>query len=234
MRVAVIPARGGSKRIPRKNIRAFCGKPMIAWSIEAAQASGCFDHIVVSTEDPEIAEIAQASGATVPFSRPLNLADDHTATVPVIAHATLECDAIFGPVDQLCCLYATAPFVKAQDLRDGLKVLGETGADYVFAAAHYPAPIQRALRQTDTGFAQMITPDYDQTRSQDLEPAFHDAGQFYWGTSQAWRDKRSILGGSRTAMHVLPPARVQDIDTPDDWDRAEAMFSALNLDVKQT
>lgn len=229
MRIAVIPARGGSKRIPRKNIRPFCGKPMIAYSIEAARASGCFDHIIVSTEDSEIAAVAQEFGASIPFKRPSDLADDHTATVPVIAHATAQCDALFGPVDQLCCLYATAPFVQPDDLRQALATLDSTDADYVFAAAAFPAPIQRAMRKTTGGFAQMITPEFDQTRSQDLEPAFHDAGQFYWGKAQAWRDNRAVLGGARTAMFAMPSARVQDIDTPEDWDRAEAMFRALGL-----
>ncbi|MEP3635858.1 MAG: pseudaminic acid cytidylyltransferase [Paracoccaceae bacterium] len=229
MRLAVIPARGGSKRIPRKNIRPFCGKPMIAWSIEAAKESGCFDHIVVSTEDVEIAEIARAYGAELPFSRPVNLADDHTATVPVIAHAASECAAIYGLAETVCCLYATAPFVQAEDLQNGLTTLERTGADYVFSAAHFTSPIQRAMRESNGGFARMITPEFDQTRSQDLEAAYHDAGQFYWGSTQAWQEGRPILGGPRTAMYVLPSVRVQDIDTPDDWARAEAMFRALGM-----
>lgn len=229
MRLAVIPARGGSKRIPRKNILPFCGKPMIEWSIRVALDSALFEHVIVSTEDAEIAEIARACGAEVPFTRPAELADDFTGTVPVIAHAIDACDELFGPPTQVCCLYATAPFVTAGDLRTGLALLEATGADYAFSAARFAYPIQRAFRQTSGGLAQMIAPENDQARSQDLEPAFHDAGQFYWGTAEAWRDGRSILQGGRSAMSVLPAERVQDIDTPEDWTRAEAMFRVLNL-----
>lgn len=229
MRLAVIPARGGSKRIPRKNIRPFCGKPMIEWSIKAALDSAVFDHVIVSTEDAQIAEVARACGADLPFMRPAALADDFTGTVPVITQAVDACDALFGPATQVCCLYATAPFVTAEDLRTGLDLLDQTGADYVFSAAHFAYPIQRALRLGGDGFAHMMAPEYDQTRSQDLEPAYHDAGQFYWGTAQAWRDGLSILHGGRAVMSVLPAERVQDIDTPDDWTKAEAMFRALDM-----
>lgn len=229
MRLAVIPARGGSKRIPRKNIRPFCGKPMIAWSIEVALQCGLFDHVIVSTDDEEIAETSRRYGAQVPFMRPAALSDDYTATVPVIAHALAACEVKYGPVEQACCLYATAPFVVAQDLLDGLALLEKSGADYAFSAAHFSYPIQRALRVGEDGLIEMFAPEHDQTRSQDLEPAFHDAGQFYWGTAQAWLDQRSILKGSRAVMSVIPAARVQDIDNPEDWTRAEAMFRALNL-----
>lgn len=229
MRIAVIPARGGSKRIPRKNIRPFCGKPMIVWSIEAALQTGLFDHVIVSTEDEEIASVARDHGAEVPFMRPVALADDYTGTVPVIAHAVAASQSHYGPVSQACCLYATAPFTTPQDLQDGLALLEKSGADYAFSAAHFAYPIQRALRVATDGFAQMISPEQDQVRSQDLEPTFHDAGQFYWGTAKAWLDERSILQGGKATMSVLPAARVQDIDTPDDWIRAEAMFRALGL-----
>ena len=179
MKLAIIPARGGSKRIPRKNIRIFCGKPMIAWSIEAAQASGCFDHIIVSTDDDEIAEVARASGAEVPFIRPPELSDDHIGTTPVIAHAIDWINRNAGIADFACCLYATAPFVQAGDLRRGFDVLQQSGADYAFSVTSYAFPIQRAIRITSDHRVEMFNREHFNTRSQDLEEAFHDAGQFY-------------------------------------------------------
>ncbi|NMM06002.1 pseudaminic acid cytidylyltransferase [Polaromonas sp.] len=226
MRLAVIPARGGSKRIPRKNIKPFCGKPMIAWSIEAALQSGCFDEIVVSTDDAEIAEVARQCGAQVPFTRPTELSDDHTGTTAVIAHA-IDWFAMQGQTPkQVCCLYATAPFVGADDLRRGLVVLGETGSDYAFSVTSYAFPIQRAIRITPAGRVGMFNPEHFNTRSQDLEGAYHDAGQFYWGRADAWLQGRMIFS-SAAAPVMLPRHRVQDIDTPEDWARAEWMFKAL-------
>ncbi|MEM7471499.1 MAG: pseudaminic acid cytidylyltransferase [Pseudomonadota bacterium] len=230
MRVAVLPARGGSKRIKRKNIRSFCGAPMISWPIRTALKSNCFEHVVVSTDDPEIAKIARQFGAKTPFTRPAELSDDHTGTVPVITHALAECEKLFGPVDDLCCLYATAAFVLAEDLQIGLRILLGAKAEYTFSGAAFPAPIQRALHLDETGFARMVSPEFDQVRSQDLPMRYHDAGQFYWGEANSWRESRDILGGERSAMVVIPGSRVVDIDTPDDWDRAEAMFRALGLD----
>lgn len=229
MRVAVIPARGGSKRIPRKNIRPFCGKPMIAWSIEAACASGCFDRVVVSTDDDEIAAVGEQYGAEVPFRRPEALADDHTGTVPVVAHAieSLRGDGVRP--DAVCCLYATAPFVRAEDLRKGLDALEEGGADYAFSVTSYAFPIQRALRITDSGRVAMFQPEYAATRSQDLEEAWHDAGQFYWGRSEAWLADKTIMTADAVPV-VLPRERVQDIDTPEDWRRAEWLFKAMRAE----
>jgi N-acylneuraminate cytidylyltransferase len=226
MNVAIIPARGGSKRVPRKNIRAFCGKPMLAWSVEAALASGCFDRIVVSTDDDEIADVALAHGIEVPFRRPAELADDHAGTVAVIAHAVRWLQASGTAVEFACCLYATAPFVTAQDLRDGLAALQATDADYAFPVTHFDYPPQRALRLDGHGRARLLQPELAAARSQDLEPAWHDAGQFYWGRAAAWLAGTSVFAG--TAM-ALPRERhrVQDIDTEDDWRRAEAMFRAL-------
>jgi len=181
MYLAVIPARGGSKRIPRKNIKLFYGRPMIAWSIEAAQKSGCFDNIIVSTDDDEIAEIARAYGATVPFKRPRELADDHTGTTPVIAHAADWHRTQGMALSAVCCIYATAPFVQAGDIRKGLQMLQAERCDYVFSVTSYPFPIQRSIRITAAGRVEMFYPDQFKTRSQDLEEAYHDAGQFYWG-----------------------------------------------------
>lgn len=226
MRLAVIPARGGSKRIPRKNIKPFGGLPMIAWSIRAATQSKCFDRIIVSTDDAEIAQVAQVHGAEVPFTRPPELSDDHTGTIPVIAHAIQWLSAQGTTATQVCCIYATAPFVHASDLQRGLHTLLNTGADYAFSVTSYAFPIQRAIRITPEKRIEMFQPEHVATRSQDLEEAWHDAGQFYWGRSQAWLEHKPLF--SLAAAPVpLPRHRVQDIDTPEDWERAEWMFKAL-------
>ena len=226
MKICLIPARGGSKRIPRKNIREFRGKPMIAWSISAAQESSCFDQIIVSTDDEEIAEVARAFGAEVPFLRPSHLADDQATTQDVIGHA-LEWFQRRGQVcEALCCLYATAPFVQPTDLQSADKNLSEAEAGtVVFAATSFPFPIQRAIRIDAEGYSSMFQPDQFATRSQDLEEAFHDAGQFYWATPQTWSTVVNLFEGARPI--ILPRWRVQDIDTEEDWFRAELMHQLL-------
>lgn len=228
MNICVIPARGGSKRIPRKNIRAFYGKPMITWPIQAAIDSGCFDRIVVSTDDDEIAEVAERAGVEVPFLRSVELADDHTPTVPVI------CDAItrLGVPDRtnVCCLYATSPFVTPSDLSAGLARLKDTGAPFVLSVTTYAFPIQRALRRDTLGCVKMFNPALMQTRSQDLEEAWHDAGQFYWGRAASWKSSRGVFEQSSYGL-ALPRHRVQDIDTEEDWQRAELTMRVLHMDV---
>ncbi len=226
MNLCVIPARGGSKRVPRKNIREFCGKPMIAWSIEAASASGCFDQIIVSTDDAEIGDVARQWGADVPFTRPAGLADDLTGTMPVVAHAVQWCQDHAHVFTAVCCLYATAPFVRPADIKKGLDLLEQCATDrFVFTATAYASPIQRALRiDLASGEAHMWQPEHFSMRSQDLEPAFHDAGQFYWGRSNAWLHLESPFEGSKPLL--LPRWRVQDIDTEDDWIQAELMKRA--------
>lgn len=228
-RVAIIPARGGSKRIPRKNIKEFCGKPMIAWSIEAAKASGCFDKIVVSTDDEEIACVAAEHGASVPFMRPPTLSDDFAGTLPVIHHAVEWLNEFDAPFEYVCCIYATAPFVSAKDLQHGLQLIKETGGSYAFSVTSYAYPIQRAIRITDGGRVAMFNPEHFHTRSQDLEEAWHDAGQFYWGTAAAWCEQRPIFGAESVPVK-LPRHRVQDIDTLEDWVRAEWLFRAMRAD----
>ncbi len=231
MRVAVIPARGGSKRIPRKNIKAFCGKPMIAWSIEAALASECFDAVVVSTDDAEIAEVAKSYGASVPFVRPPELADDHTGTIPVIAHAVQWFIDSGQRPDHVCCIYATAPFLTAEAIKAGLQILESRESDYVFSVTSYAFPIQRAVRLSQDEKIEMFQPEHFSTRSQDLEEAYHDAGQFYWGMTDAWLEKRMIFG-KNSSIVLLPRHRVQDIDNFEDWARAEWMFKAMQNQVK--
>jgi N-acylneuraminate cytidylyltransferase len=225
MRLAVIPARGGSKRIPRKNIKAFGGLPMIAWSIRAAIDSQCFDRIIVSTDDDEMAAFAQQHGAEVPFVRPAHLSDDHTGTIPVIAHAIDWQNQHGQAASEVCCLYATAPFVQAADLQRGLQVLQSTGADYAFSVTSYAFPIQRAIRITADQRVDMFQPEHFNTRSQDLPEAWHDAGQFYWGQAHAWLSGQPLFSQG-SAPVPLPRHRVQDIDTPEDWERAEWMFNS--------
>lgn len=226
MRVAVIPARGGSKRIPRKNIRDFGGKPMMAWSIEAALESGCVDKVVVSTDDLEIAEVARHWGAEVPFMRPAHLADDHAGTTAVVQHALQSLTARGQAISEACCLYATAPFVLASDLQRGLDLLIQSQASYAFSMTTYAFPIQRALKLTPRGRVAMFDTEHADTRSQDLEEAYHDAGQFYWGTRDAWLAARAIYADHSVPV-MLPRYRVQDIDTPEDWERALWMLEAM-------
>lgn len=228
MQLAVIPARGGSKRIPRKNIKTFHGQPMLAWSIQAAIDSGCFDEVWVSTDDEEIAAVAQAYGAKVPFLRPAHLSDDFATTADVMSHAVEE----FGKLnhalpDYICCLYATAPFVTKADLVQGLeKIKNNSNLNYVFSATTYPFPIQRAIKLNADDTVEMFSPQYFNSRSQDLEEAWHDAGQFYWGTAEAWLNKAMIFS-TQSRVVELPRFRVQDIDTQEDWDRAEWLFKAI-------
>jgi N-acylneuraminate cytidylyltransferase len=228
MRIAIIPARGGSKRIPHKNIREFCGKPMLAWSILTAKVSGLFDHIVVSTDSEEIAACARDYGAEVPFFRPAELADDFTTTRKVINHAIHECAVHFGSPAMVCCIYATAPFIEPQDLKDAFSLLEQADRDFVFSATSYPFPIQRAFHFTKNGDIEMFQPEHRNTRSQDLEPAFHDAAQFYWGKAQAFLDGLPMFSGRSLPM-ILPRSKVIDIDTPEDWDYAEFMWRAYQL-----
>ena len=226
MNIAVIPARGGSKRIPRKNIKEFHGKPMIAYSIETALNSGCFDKVIVSTDDAEIAEVAKMYGAEVPFMRPANIADDYATTLDVIKHAIEFTEQQAWGIKNVCCIYATAPFLTPEFIQKGLKELTENAIDYAFSATSFPFPIQRAIKLNSEQYVEMFQPEHLNTRSQDLEEAYHDAGQFYWGTANAFIARKPILGTSSKAV-LLPRKRVQDIDTPEDWELAEALFRAI-------
>jgi pseudaminic acid cytidylyltransferase len=225
MNLAVIPARGGSKRIPRKNIKAFAGKPMIAHSIHAALESGLFERVVVSTDDAEIAAIAQKWGAEVPFLRPAELADDHTPTAPVVKHAIDQCNTAKSPAAFVCCIYPCAPFVQAGDLRSALALLKQSDADYCIPLAEFPSPVQRALLRNPDGHVRPMYPEYQFTRTQDLKRAFFDAGQFYWGNMTAWNNNPQIHSNA-IGIHI-PHWRVVDIDTPDDWTKAELIYKAM-------
>jgi len=224
MSICIIPARGGSKRIPRKNIKLFCGKPIIEWTVSAAQSAGIFERIIVSTDDVEIMETVIPMGVEAPFQRPQHLSDDFATTIDVMAHAvnTLGLDNDCA----VCCLYATAPFLQPEKLAIGPHKLDH--ADFAMSVTSYPFPIQRALRAKSLDQIEMINPEQFITRSQDLEEYFHDAGQFYWAKASSWSAGKSIFEG-KVAGVPLPRSRVQDIDTHEDWELAEAMFRTLGL-----
>jgi pseudaminic acid cytidylyltransferase len=227
MRVAIIPGRGGSKRIPRKNVREFCGQPLIAYSVLAAKNSDLFDHIIVSTDDEQIREIANHYGAETPFVRPPELANDHATTVPVINHAVSWVQLHIGNVDHACCIYATAPFIQAEALRESYEMLiSRKVGGYVFSATTMPFPVQRTFKVKPDGFVEMFEPHNYNTRSQDLEEAYQDAGQFYWGSAETYNSEK-IFFSTDSMAYVLPRHMVQDIDTLEDWRRAELMYEAL-------
>jgi pseudaminic acid cytidylyltransferase len=230
MSIAIIPARGGSKRIPRKNIRDFCGKPMIAWPIEAAWASGCFDRIVVSTDDEEIAAVARAFGAEVPFMRPAKFAGDFTPTVPVIRHAFERLIEEGETAGKVCCIYPTAPLVQAVDIARGEGML-TAGADYAVSVTTFDYPIQRALMLQGSGMVAFEHPQFSGSRSQDLAERLHDAGQFYWGSREAWLAERRFFDGNTVGVKVQRRF-VQDIDTPEDLDVAERLFKCWIEDAR--
>ncbi len=223
--LAVIPARGGSKRIPGKNIRAFCGRPMISYSIEAAKKSGIFDRIIVSTDSREIAKIAKEYEAEVPFVRPPEISDDHTSTDAVILHSIGWANANWGQIDYVCCIYPTAPFIRAEYLKQGLNILKREKATTAFSVTSFSYPIFRALK-IDGGRLRMFWPEHRMTRSQDLPEAYHDAGQFYWADVRKYAAEGKLFSEDAVPV-VIPRKLVQDIDTPEDWGRAENMFKAL-------
>jgi len=226
MNICVIPARGGSKRIPRKNIKLFNNKPIIAYSIEAALNSNCFSRVIVSTDDNEIAKVAKKYGAQVPFVRPKELSNDYITTIPVIKHAIEWMQKENILFDNVCCLYATAPFISPQIISKSYQQLKESKSDYCFSVTTFPFPIQRSLKLIKDKKVEMLNPEYLNTRSQDLEEAYHDAGQFYWGNAKAFKNEIPIFSEVASAF-VLPRYLVQDIDSEEDWVRAEAMYKVL-------
>ncbi|UVL36321.1 MULTISPECIES: pseudaminic acid cytidylyltransferase [unclassified Pseudomonas] len=221
--VAIIPARGGSKRIPRKNLLPFDGVPMIVRSIRTAVDSGLFDQVVVSTDDAEIADVARAHGAQVPFLRPVDLADDFTGTAAVIVHALQQLPAF----DYACCVYATAPLLQVRYLRQGIELLEQrSDKSFAFSVCSFGFPVQRALTLDGQGGLSALYPEFRNTRSQDLPEAFQDAGQFYWGRTEAWL-RGEVLYSPASLPVILPRHLVQDIDTLEDWKRAEYLYAAL-------
>ncbi len=225
MNVCVIPARGGSKRIPRKNIKEFFGKPIIAYPIEAAKKSALFDKIVVSTDDAEIAEVAASFGAEIPFMRPKELSDDFTGTVPVIAHAINELEKEGANIETVCCVYATSAFLTPGLLREGFEALRD-GKKYSFSVCDFAAPIFRSFKILEGGGVEMFFPEHLNTRSQDLPSAYHDGAQFYFGRKEAFLQNLPIFAPHSAAVKI-DRRFVQDIDTPEDFEIAERIYKAF-------
>lgn len=226
MKIAIIPARGGSKRITLKNIKNFCGKPLISYSIEAAKRSELFDDIIVSTDSKKIASVSRKYGANIHSYRPKNLSDDYVTTGAVMAYEVNLLKNIIDNISVVCCIYATAPFIQKNDLIESSKFFDDNNWDYVFTAAEFNYPIQRGFKKSKTGGVKMVDPKHYNTRSQDLPAVYHDAGQFYWGTPEAWANTKKIFGPN-SSIYELPVWRVQDIDTLQDWKRAELLFQAI-------
>jgi pseudaminic acid cytidylyltransferase len=223
--IAIIPARGGSKRIPKKNIKDFFGKPLIAYSIEVALASKLFDKVIVTTDSQEIAKIAQEYGAEVPFIRPAELSDDFSGTSDVINHAINYLKEQDETYEYVCTIYATAPLLQKQYLIEGYVKLKNSDAVNAFSATTMPFPIQRTFKLNKNGRCEMFTPEHYMTRSQDLEEAYQDAGQFYW--TKADKESKEVMFSKDSIPVILPRYLVQDIDTLEDWKRAEVMYKVL-------
>ena len=227
--IAIIPARGGSKRIPRKNIKNFCGQPIIAYSIQAAQKSGLFDRIIVSTDDEEIAEVSRRYGAEIPFMRPKELADDYTGTNAVVKHALEWLRDQGEPAKYACCIYATAPFIQVEYLKHGFEKLVSSGKDFAFSVTSFEFPIQRSVCIKQNGEIEPFFPEHISSRSQDLEEAYHDAGQFYWGKAEAYLNGLRAHTAASLPV-ILPRYHVQDVDTLEDWEQAELLYKTFQVE----
>ena len=224
-KVAIITARGGSKRIPRKNIKEFCGKPILAYSIQAALEAGVFDTVMVSTDDEEIAEIAKKYGAEVPFYRSEKTANDFATTADVILEVVEEYENRGQAFDMVCCIYPTAPFLTAEKLRDAVKKLENADADTLIPVVAFSYPVQRALviREEKLVFEY---PEFLDSRSQDLEPHYHDVGQFYVLKTEAFKKSQKIMVGNILPFEISE-MEVQDIDNQTDWEIAEMKYRIL-------
>ncbi len=225
--VAIMPARGGSKRIPKKNVRSFAGKPIISYSIEAAKETALFDRIIVSTDSEEIAYVALKYGAQVPFMRPAELADDFTGTVPVLIQALNWLTEHGSSPEYFCCIYATAPFIRPEYIKLGFDLMRKENATIAFSVTTFPYPIFRALKIHGSGRVKMFWPEHEHSRSNDLPEAYHDAGQFYWGNTVRFLREKTLFSLDAIPV-ILPRYIVQDIDTPEDWAVAERMFLTLH------
>jgi len=232
VKIAIIPARGGSKRIKRKNIKSFFDKPMIAWSIEAALNSETFDQVIVSTDDKEIADISREYGADIPFMRPADISDDFTVTSTVIKHALESINYKKENIEAVCCIYATAPFLTTRDINNGFSQLMSGNWDYAFSASEYSSTIFRAFQILEDNGIEMFDPDNYLKRSQDLPKAYHDAAQFYWAPPLSWVEEKPIFSPRSTPV-VIPQWRVQDIDTQDDWINAELLAPFIYKKIQE-
>lgn len=224
--LAIIPARGGSKRIPRKNIKNFFGRPIISYSIEAAINSQLFERVIVSTDDHEIRDVALSYGAEAPFLRPQDLADDFTATAPVVANAITECEKLGWKFDLVCCIYPCAPFVEIEDIKSALHKYCLTNSNYCFPVSKFTRSIFHALRKSDGDIVSKIFPKNENQRTQDFEATFYDAGQFYWASRDMWITNSNIHAYGLGVE--IPVWRSIDIDTLDDWHMAELIYGSLN------
>lgn len=230
--IAVIPARGGSKRIPRKNIKDFLGIPIIQRTIDILHDANIFEKILVSTDDQEIAEISIQSGAEVPFLRPRHLADDHTPTAPVIKDTIKKyCEKNNVTINLCCCVYPCNPMLKSETIIRAKNMLIEHNVDFVYPVCVYPHPIQRSMRIDTNGRMDFLYPEHELTRTQDLEECFHDAGQFYWGQTTAWLEEKRMHSDGM-GMEI-PASQVIDIDNEDDWLRAEALYKISNINTME-
>ena len=222
--ICIIPARGGSKRIVGKNIKDFLGKPLIAYSIESALNSKVFSDVIVSTDDEAIANVAREFGASVPFFREASLSDDYATSTDVIKDAIRRANSSFSDV---CCLYATAPLITAEILKEAAGEFKKDGCKFLFSATAFDFPIQRAIKLDENARVSMFYPQFEKTRSQDLEPAFHDAGAFYFGKKEAWLECSAIFAPHSKA-YLLPRNLVCDIDTIEDFEFAKKLYLINN------
>lgn len=223
--VCVIPARGGSKRIPHKNMKEFFGRPMISYSISAALESKVFDRVIVSTDDDQIRRVAIESGAEVPFVRPPEISDDFTPLAGVLAHALKWLESNGASYQAVCCVLATAPFISVSDLQAGSRMLMSSSNSAVIPVTSFPFPIFRALKIAPSGVLEMVWPEHELTRSNDLPETFHDAGQFYWLRVDSFLKSNRIYAKDALPL-MIPRWRVQDIDTLEDWSRAEKIYAS--------
>lgn len=227
MNIAIIPARAGSKRIKNKNLKNFNGKPIIAWSIEEAIKSKCFDEVIVSTDSQSIAEVAKKYGAKVPFLRAANLSDDHAGLLDVVKDAIHQLTRLKFSFENVCCILATAPFIESDYIHKGLEKVTNNNQIFVFSATTFKYPVQRSFIIDNNERMKMLFEDHYFTRSQDLSEVWHDAAQFYWGSREKWKNANKIFSNSSEVVKI-PNIIVQDIDTPDDWENAELIFKILN------
>ena len=228
MKLCVIPARGGSKRIPRKNIRDFCGKPMISYAIDLAERSQLFDHIVVSTDDDEISQLALKYGATVPFERPSTLADDSTPTIPVIKHAIREMEQSGFKFDKVCCLYPSVPLLSASPIVEAFNLSVENPDVFVMPIIAFSSPIYRAFTIEQSGRVSPINNQNIISRTQDSKKTYHDAGQFYWGGTTLWKSSDANIHANSVGLEISAWEAV-DIDNESDWLMAEKLYKTRHL-----
>lgn len=229
MNIAVIPARGGSKRIPRKNIKLFHGLPVIAYAIKAAKESGVFSNVFVSTDDEEIAEVAESFGATIPWMRTKELGDDHTTTLSVMKDAVNKLKSSFSELEFVCCIYPATPLLQPSYISQGLQILKDGDWDYVLSASRAESPPERFFSLDSTNGVEMHFSEHKETRTQDFLPSYHDAGQFYFGRSSSWESGLQIFSNRSTIIEI-PRELSVDVDTLDDWHYAEHLFAMQRME----